>query len=152
MAEKDAGKAASKSPAGNNDASGTEEVSIQDAVRAARNFDPEVHSTIAPRAAKTGGPKDAGDNADKPFGIDISNNNENIDWNAIAHTTLPQGGPVVFAAMKATEGHTYVDSYFAQNWREAPAAGVIPLAYHFWRSDDDVMSQLNEFCNVVGPP
>lgn len=59
-------------------------------------------------------------------GIDVSKYQGDIDW-----PTVRDGG-VAFAYIKATEGGDRVDTRFAENWREASAAGVPRGAYHFF--------------------
>jgi lysozyme len=50
-----------------------------------------------------------------------------IDWNAVADWGVD------FAYIKATEGDTYVNPYFAEDWRGAGAAGLLRGAYHYAR-------------------
>jgi lysozyme len=42
---------------------------------------------------------------------------------------------ITFAFIKATEGILQADSYFQRNWREAPKAGIIRGAYHYFRPE-----------------
>ena len=59
-------------------------------------------------------------------GIDVSHHQGRIDWRRVA------GDDVAFAFIKATEGGDYVDDMFAENFREARAAGLAVGAYHFF--------------------
>lgn len=60
-------------------------------------------------------------------GIDISRYQGDIDWDV-----LSKEDHVQFAFIKATEGSTYQDDLFTQNWEAAEAAGVFVGAYHFF--------------------
>jgi lysozyme len=62
-----------------------------------------------------------------PEGVDLSNNNENVDLAAIKAS----GRSFVF--LKATEGVAFRDPFFAQWWREAKELGLYRGAYHFAR-------------------
>lgn len=62
-------------------------------------------------------------------GIDVSKWQGDIDWQAVADSGIK------FAIIKATEGTSYVDPYFAANWEGAKAAGLLVSAYHMlWPS------------------
>jgi lysozyme len=58
-------------------------------------------------------------------GIDVSRFQGDIDWNAV------KASGVRFAWIKSTEGGDHLDERFAENWREAKAAGIPRGAYHF---------------------
>jgi hypothetical protein len=62
-----------------------------------------------------------------PEGIDVSNNNGRIDWDAVA------GAGITFAIAKITEGTWFRDGYFAENWAEMKRLGIYRGAYHFAR-------------------
>ena len=59
-------------------------------------------------------------------GIDISRWQGDIDWHQVKRAGT------AFAWIKATEGGDHMDPLFAQNWRNAAAAGVNRGAYHFY--------------------
>ncbi|KDQ07278.1 glycoside hydrolase family 25 protein [Botryobasidium botryosum FD-172 SS1] len=58
-------------------------------------------------------------------GIDVSSWQGNVDWAGVAS----RGNK--FAYVKATEGGTYKNPYFAQQYNGAYSAGLIRGAYHF---------------------
>jgi GH25 family lysozyme M1 (1,4-beta-N-acetylmuramidase) len=58
-------------------------------------------------------------------GFDVSGHQGNVNWPTAAKT----GGR--FAYIKATEGSTYVNPYFAQQYNGAYSVGMIRGAYHF---------------------
>ncbi|SBT52780.1 GH25 family lysozyme [Micromonospora narathiwatensis] len=65
-------------------------------------------------------------------GIDVSSHDHTlgpIDWPGVAANGYK------FAYIKATEGQTYLNPYFAEDYRAAKAAGLLVGAYHFARPD-----------------
>ncbi|MFI7102380.1 lysozyme [Streptomyces sp. NPDC050161] len=58
-------------------------------------------------------------------GVDVSSHNGNVSW-----STLRTSG-VRFAYVKATEGTTYKNPYFTQQYRGSYDADIIHGAYHF---------------------
>lgn len=79
-----------------------------------------------------------------PWGIDVSHHNGDIDWSMVK-----QAG-AEFAFMKATEGATFVDKRFKENWKEARAAGIKVGAYHFFRPRTNLQSQIDNFARTLG--
>lgn len=58
-----------------------------------------------------------------------------------------------FAFVKATEGGSYTNPYFASDWAGMKAAGLIRGAYHFARpssSTSDAVNQAKHFVSVAG--
>jgi len=72
-------------------------------------------------------------------GIDVSNNNGQIDWGAVA------GAQYGFAVAKATEGVNFVDQTFAANWAGMRSNGMVRGAYHFARPDDNAAADEAKF-------
>jgi GH25 family lysozyme M1 (1,4-beta-N-acetylmuramidase) len=76
-------------------------------------------------------------------GIDVSSHDHNlgpIDWNAMA----ADGNK--FAYIKATEGRTYLNPYFNEDYTAAKKAGLLVGAYHFARPDSrDPITEANFF-------
>lgn len=64
-----------------------------------------------------------------PYGIDISNWQGTIDWDAVAT------GGIGFAFAKTSEGLDYLDPTFERNWAEMKRVGLVRGAYHFARPD-----------------
>lgn len=58
-------------------------------------------------------------------GLDVSSHQGNVNWAATA------GKGAKFAYVKATEGTTYVNPYFAQQYNGAYKSGMVRGAYHF---------------------
>jgi GH25 family lysozyme M1 (1,4-beta-N-acetylmuramidase) len=81
-----------------------------------------------------------------PFveGVDVSDGQGNIDWNAV------KGGGVDFGIAKATQGTYNTQGTFAANWANMKAAGVVRGAYHFFDPTEDGAAQASYFLGVVG--
>jgi GH25 family lysozyme M1 (1,4-beta-N-acetylmuramidase) len=66
--------------------------------------------------------------SDLQQGIDVSNNNGNIDWDVAA------ASGITFAAAKITEGTWFRDGWFADNWSEMRRVMLaVRIAYDFGR-------------------
>ncbi len=64
--------------------------------------------------------------SEKPFGIDVSRWQGNINWDAVAINKRN----VKFVGIRATISWGYVDSWFNRNWVEAKRVGIYRSAYH----------------------
>jgi lysozyme len=84
------------------------------------------------------------DDVNKVKGIDVSNWQHNIDWKQVKDAGYQ------FAFMKATEGVTYVDSYFDANRKGAQDAGLKVGYYHYFHPENSVAEQVKLFTDVVG--
>jgi GH25 family lysozyme M1 (1,4-beta-N-acetylmuramidase) len=62
-----------------------------------------------------------------PFGVDVSNNNGSVDFDAMA------ASGVQFAICKASEGTWFRDSWFDDYWAECKRLSIARGAYHFAR-------------------
>ena len=60
-------------------------------------------------------------------GIDVSHYQKEINWEKVASQDIQ------FAFIKATEGETYKDTFFCENWSGMKAANIKRGAYHFFR-------------------
>lgn len=76
-------------------------------------------------------------------GVDVSSYQGEIDWKRLSM----QG--ISFAFVKATEGSSYVDSYFAGNWEGARKSGLKTGAYHFFSYDSSGQMQAENFIATV---
>ena len=74
-------------------------------------------------------------------GIDVSSHQGNVDWTKVAATGTD------FVYVKATEGGTYVNPYFAQQYGGAKAKGLYVGAYSFARPDGDPLTAAAAFWN-----
>jgi lysozyme len=76
-------------------------------------------------------------------GVDVSNYQGDIDWDAIAKQNIH------FAFIKATEGSSFVDPYFQENYENAAKTGIRVGAYHFFSFDSDGDTQAENFIMEV---
>ncbi|MGE5250617.1 MAG: GH25 family lysozyme [Bacteroidota bacterium] len=76
-------------------------------------------------------------------GIDVSYWDSGVDWPKVRAT----GQRFVF--IKASEGQTYTDPTFDDNWLGARAAGLLRGAYHFFRCNLDPEKQAGRFISTV---
>jgi lysozyme len=76
-------------------------------------------------------------------GIDISHHKGKVNWEQVA-----QAG-VSFAFAKATEGITFVDKRFVENWQAMKDFGLIRGAYHYFRALQDPHQQADHFLSQV---
>lgn len=81
-------------------------------------------------------------------GIDVSYYQGRIDW-SLVKAMREDSVHITFAFIKATEGVVIVDPYFQRNWREAPKAGIICGAYHYFRPKVSGKWQANFFLQNV---
>ncbi len=78
-------------------------------------------------------------------GVDVSRYQGEIDWDILA------GQGIDFAFIKATEGSTFVDSCFENNYKNAIQTNLRVGAYHFFSFDSPGMTQAQNFTNTVYP-
>jgi len=76
-------------------------------------------------------------------GIDVSYWDSGIDWPKVRATGQR------FMVAKATEGITYKDPTFDDNWFGAKSAGLLRGAYHFFRCNVDAKKQADYFIDYV---
>lgn len=72
-------------------------------------------------------------------GVDVSSHNRRVHWK-----TLRKSG-VRFAYVKASEGTSYTNPYFAQQYRGSYSSGMIHGAYHFALPDHSSGSSQAEY-------
>jgi len=75
-------------------------------------------------------------------GIDVSDNNGLINWERWR-------GHILFAEIKATEGLTFDDPTFAENWSHALGLDLVRFAYHYGHPDEDPAKQAAFFTRTV---
>lgn len=81
-------------------------------------------------------------------GIDVSRHNDRINWERVRQVSA-DGIRLQFVFIKATEGATLSDKYFAKNWREAKKSNLRRGAYHFYHPTRDPLKQANNFIRRV---
>ena len=65
-------------------------------------------------------------------GIDVSRYQGKINWEKVSEHVSNKVG-ISFAFIKASEGRTVKDNFFATNWKAAKSSNVLRGAYHFYR-------------------
>jgi len=81
-------------------------------------------------------------------GIDVSSYQGKIDWKMVK-SMREDSVHITFAFIKATEGISSVDAYFQRNWREAPKAGIVCGAYHYFIPRKSGLWQARFFLQTV---
>jgi lysozyme len=81
-------------------------------------------------------------------GIDVSSYQGKINWQKVKAMD-DDGVHITFAFIKATEGVLSMDPYFQRNWREAPKAGIICGAYHYFLPQKSGLWQARFFLQTV---
>lgn len=81
-------------------------------------------------------------------GIDISKHQKTIDWQQVSRTEW-KGKKISFVFIKASEGSTRPDEFFARNWREAKDKKLLRGAYHFYRPARGAEEQFKLFSSIV---
>ena len=77
-------------------------------------------------------------------GIDVSHYQGDVQWEEV------KGAGYGFAYAKCTEGTTYTDPRFKENWEGIGAAGLLRGAYHFYDSTSEGTAQAEHFLQVMG--
>ncbi|WP_380167828.1 GH25 family lysozyme [Jannaschia sp. R86511] len=85
--------------------------------------------------------------AGESYGLDVSNHQGPIDWPTVA----ADDDDLAFAYIKATEGETFVDARFAENWAGAEQAGLQRGAYHFFTLCRPGLEQAENFLRTAPP-
>lgn len=81
-------------------------------------------------------------------GIDVSSYQGKIDWKMVK-SMKEDDVFITYAFIKATEGISSVDPYFQRNWREAPKAGIVCGAYHYFIPKKSGLWQARFFLQTV---
>lgn len=76
-------------------------------------------------------------------GVDVSEYQGDIDWSVLAAQDID------FAFIKATEGSSYTDEHFAENWEMAAKTELKIGAYHFFSFGSPGREQAEQFCDTV---
>ena len=76
-------------------------------------------------------------------GVDVSNYQGDIDWKTLSAQNIE------FAFIKATEGSSFVDARFSENWAAAAETDIRIGAYHFFSFESSGEKQAKLFCETV---
>jgi len=89
------------------------------------------------------GEEDKTEMIDTLRGIDVSHFQGNVNWDEV------KAGGMHFGIAKATQGMTYVDPEFANNWKGIMDNGLYRGCYHFYVAADDPIKQAENFVNTI---
>jgi len=81
-------------------------------------------------------------------GMDVSKYQGTINWSGLSSPETHNFN-IGFAFIKASEGTLKKDPFFDYNWLNAAQNGVKRGAYHFYRPNEDVYMQAQNFISVV---
>ncbi|TGD57176.1 glycoside hydrolase family 25 protein [Flavobacterium humi] len=84
---------------------------------------------------------------EKSFGIDISEYQDEIDWEQLKE--LEGGYPIEFVFIRATVGNDRADRKFKKYWKKAKQKKFICGAYHYYRPNENSVEQANNFIENV---
>lgn len=76
-------------------------------------------------------------------GADISSYQGEVDFEVLARQNIS------FVFIKSTEGSTFVDPRFEENWRKAAKTNMRVGAYHFFSFSSEGQTQAELFCKTV---
>lgn len=78
------------------------------------------------------------------FGIDVSQYQEEIDWEKLSSEEKPS-----FVFIRASVGKNFKDTNFDYNWSAAKNHEIIRGAYHYYRPNENSKEQAEIFINTV---
>ena len=78
------------------------------------------------------------------MGVDVSYYQGTIDW------AKAKAAGVKYAFVRVSDGNTFKDPKFVQNWTNTKAAGVIRGAYQFFRPSQNVTAQADLMIAAIG--
>lgn len=81
------------------------------------------------------------------FGIDISQYNGDIDFDAVKHQE--KHAPIEFIIIRSTMGDDRKDENFQKNWSEAKDYGFIVGTYHYYDPDENSSKQAQNYIETV---
>ncbi|MES2239827.1 MAG: glycoside hydrolase family 25 protein [Bacteroidota bacterium] len=86
-------------------------------------------------------------NETKAIGIDVSEYQDEIDWDEVE--TLDGDYPISFVFVRATVGNDRLDKKFKENWLNAKKNNFIRGAYHYYRPNENSIEQAELFIKTV---
>lgn len=76
-------------------------------------------------------------------GVDVASYQGEINWPKLEEQRIK------FAFIKATEGSSFVDPYFADNWKDAQNTSLRIGAYHFFSYDSEGETKAKNYIETV---
>ena len=84
---------------------------------------------------------------EKSFGVDLSEYQDKIDWDAVKE--IEGGYPIEFAFIRASVGNDRADYKFKKYWKKAKQKKLICGAYHYYRPNENSLEQAENFIKQV---
>ncbi|MEI7451958.1 MAG: GH25 family lysozyme [Candidatus Falkowbacteria bacterium] len=81
------------------------------------------------------------------FGIDVSENNGDINWKTVKDEKKPKA--VKFVIIRSTMGADRKDKKFQVNYKEAKKNGFVVGAYHYFDPNESAAAQIKNFSATV---
>lgn len=81
---------------------------------------------------------------DDIIGVDVSEYQDKIDMKRLSEQNID------FVYIRATEGSSYQDACFRENWKNAHECGLLAGAYHFFSFDSSGETQARNYIETVG--
>ena len=81
---------------------------------------------------------------DDIIGVDVSEYQDKIDMKRLSEQNID------FVYIRATEGSSYQDACFRENWKNAHECGLPSGAYHFFSFDSSGETQARNYIETVG--
>lgn len=85
--------------------------------------------------------------SEKSFGIDISEYQDQINWDIFSD--LDGGYPIEFIFIRATAGKNRIDCKFKKYWAKARQSNMYQGAYHYYRPNENSKEQAEHFIRNV---
>ncbi len=80
-------------------------------------------------------------------GIDVSQYQSKIDWEIVEY--IEGNYPINFVFVRATAGTNRKDVTFKRNWKSAKKKGFVRGAYHYYRPNENSLTQARNFIATV---
>ena len=85
--------------------------------------------------------------SDKVAGIDVSHYQGKINWDAV--DLIENKFPIKFVFIRASIGNDAIDQRFEENWEGAKAHDFVCGAYHYYRPNENSITQAKLFIKTV---
>ncbi|MFA0963677.1 glycoside hydrolase family 25 protein [Roseivirga sp. BDSF3-8] len=112
-------------------------------VKEAATTTAQAHTMPEPKPQPAAGAGVSLQQAERTLGCDLSHWDGDVNWIDLKKAN------VEFVFVKATQGDTYVDPKFEENWVTSKNYGMHRGAYHFFQPGSDAKAQAEHFLSTV---
>lgn len=84
---------------------------------------------------------------EKSFGIDLSEYQDKLDWDAVKE--IEGGYPIEFVFVRASVGNERADKKFKKYFQKAKEKGFVVGAYHYYRPNENSIEQAENYIKQV---